>query len=59
MMMHEDHTFATGMGLGLMAGAALAMTLTPKPARQVKKTAHKAAKALGQVMEDLGNDLGI
>ncbi len=54
----KEHSFAKGMGLGMMAGAALGAAMAPKKKSGMKKAAGRAMKTVGQVMEDLSNDMG-
>lgn len=54
----KQHEFAKGMGLGMVAGAALGAAMAPKKKRSVKKAAGKAMKTMGQVMENLSDDMG-
>ena len=54
----KDHEFAKGMGLGVLAGAALGAALMPRKKHSVKKAAGKAMKTVGQVMENLSEDMG-
>ena len=56
----NEHGFAKGMTVGLMAGAAMGamgMMASPMKKSQVKKTADKAIKAVGEMMEDLSSEL--
>ena len=55
----KDHDFAIGMTMGLMAGAAVGMMVAPKQKRGLKKAADKAVKTVGEVMEDLSEELGL
>ena len=54
----KDHEFAKGMGLGVLAGAALGAAMMPRKKHSVKKAAGKAMKTVGQVMENLSEDMG-
>ncbi len=53
-----EHGFLKGVGLGMMAGAAMGMTMAPKKRNDLKKTAKKAMKTMGQTMEDISENLG-
>lgn len=55
----KDHDFAVGMTMGLMAGAAMGIMVTPKRKRSIQKAADKARKTMGEVMEDLADELGM
>lgn len=55
----KDHDFAMGMTMGLMAGAAMGIMMTPKRKRNIQKAADKAKKTVGEVMEDLADELGM
>ncbi len=55
----KDHDFAMGMTMGLMAGAAMGIMMTPKRKRSIQKAADKAKKTVGEVMEDLADELGM
>lgn len=55
----KEHSFAKGMGLGMAAGAALGAAMAPKRKRNMKKAAGKAMKTVGQVMEDLSDNMGL
>lgn len=43
--------FLMGTGLGLVAGTALGMTLSPSR-REIKRAAHRAVKNVNQVVTD-------
>jgi len=55
----KEHGFAKGMGLGMIAGATLGAVMAPKrkSGMNMKKAAGKAMKTVGQVMEDLSNEM--
>jgi len=54
----KEHGFLKGMGLGMVAGAALGAAMMPKRKPSLKRAAGKAMKTVGQVMEDLSGDMG-
>jgi len=53
----KEHRLAKGIGLGMLAGAALGAAMMPRKA-SVKKATGKAVKSMGQVMENLSDELG-
>lgn len=55
----KQHEFAKGMTMGVMAGAAMGMMLAPRKRTNVKRAAEKAMKTVGQVMEDLSDEMGL
>ena len=55
----KQHEFAKGMTMGVMAGAAMGVMLAPRKRTNVKKAAEKAMKTVGQVMEDLSDEMGL
>ncbi len=55
----KQHEFAKGMTMGVMAGMALGAAMAPKKKSSVKKVAGKAIKTVGQVMEDLSDEMGL
>lgn len=54
----KEHEFAKGMTMGVVAGAALGMAMAPRRKPNIKKAAGKAMKTMGQVMENLSDDMG-
>lgn len=55
--MHE-HAFIKGVGLGALAGAAIGMAMVPRKKVNMRKTAGKAMKTVGHVMENLSDEMG-
>lgn len=55
----KQHEFAKGMTMGVAAGMALGMVMFPKKKTNVKRAAEKAMKTVGQVMEDLSDEMGL
>ncbi len=54
----KEHEFMKGMGLGVLTGAALGAAMAPRKKSSMKKAAGKAMKTMGQVMENLSDDMG-
>ena len=55
----KEHEFAKGMTMGVMAGMAMGAMMMPKKKNSVKRAAEKAMKTVGQVMEDLSDEMGL
>ena len=49
--------FLFGMGLGILAGTALGMSMAPRKKR-IQRAAEKAVRTAGEAMEDLTDALG-
>lgn len=45
------------LGLGMVAGAALSMTLKPKDQAMIREKAGSAMKTVGDAMENIGNTI--
>lgn len=54
----KQHEFAKGMAMGVAAGMAMGAVLMPRKKTNMKKAAEKAMRTVGQVMEDLGDEMG-
>ncbi len=54
----KEHEFAKGMGLGMLAGAALGAAMMPQRKSSMKRAAEKAMKTMGQAMENLSDEMG-
>ena len=54
----EKHEFLRGMGVGVLAGAAIGAVMMPKKKHSMKATAGKALKTVGEVMENLSDNMG-
>ncbi len=54
----KEHEFVKGMTMGVVAGAALSAVMMPRKKSSMKKTAGKAMKTVGQVMENLSDEMG-
>ena len=52
-----QHPFLSGMGLGILAGAALSMAMEPKK-RDLKRKARKAMRTVGELADDLSDTMG-
>ncbi|WP_294552251.1 hypothetical protein [uncultured Pseudoflavonifractor sp.] len=53
------HQFIAGIGMGMVAGAALGMAMTGSRKREIKRAADKAIKAVGEVVENLSDTMGM
>lgn len=54
----KTYGFWKGIGIGMMAGAAVGAAMMPKKKVTLKKAAGRAMKTMGQVMEELSDDMG-
>lgn len=54
----KEHEFARGISLGVLVGAALGAAVAPRKKTSMRKAAGKAMKTVGQVMENISNDMG-
>ncbi|WP_202621143.1 hypothetical protein [Pseudoflavonifractor sp. 524-17] len=52
-----QHPFLEGIGLGLVAGAALTMAAAPKK-NELKRKARKAMRSVGDLADDLTDSMG-
>lgn len=50
-----QHQFLRGVGIGVVAGAAIGMALAPKRKSALKHTAEKALKTMGEVAENISH----
>ena len=55
----KDQDFLWGMAMGAVAGTVMGATLAPRRKSQVKKAADKALKTVGEVMENLSEEMGL
>ncbi len=57
----NQHPFLRGIGLGALAGAALALglTMTPKEKNNVRRGARRAARNLSHAVEDMTDAMGL
>ena len=53
------YQFLAGMGLGMAAWAALGMTMSATKKRNIKRAADKAIKAVGEVVENISDSMGM
>ena len=55
-----NHTFLGGMGLGLMARAAMGMAMAAKGMQnpQMRRMAKKAVRKMDQMKDDLADTMG-
>ena len=51
-------SMAKGIGLGMMAGAAVSMMAAPKKKSHKTNSVSKAIRAMGEVLEDVETALG-
>jgi len=54
-----ERNFLKGIGLGVMAGAAVGAMMMPRKKTKLKKAAGKAMKTVGHVMEEISDDMGL
>lgn len=55
----KDQDFLYGMAMGAVVGTVMGATLAPRRKSQVKKAADKAMKTVGEVMENLSEEIGL
>jgi gas vesicle protein len=55
---HPEYAFLTGLAMGGVVGAGLAMWLAPRAAAEIKTRAVDSAKALGNAVTDRYRDAG-
>lgn len=53
----NNKQFFKGIGLGMVTGAAIGMALAPRP-KSMKSAAGKAIKAVGDVVENIAENIG-
>ncbi len=51
--------FMAGMGIGLAAGAVMGMAMSVTKKRDIKRAADKAIKAVGEVVENISDSMGM
>ncbi len=56
--LHHDYAFVTGMVMGGVVGAGLAMWLAPRAAAEIRARAAHSVKALGDAVSDRYRDAG-
>lgn len=55
----KKHMFMTGTIMGLAAGAAMGMAMSVTKKRDIKRAADKAIKAVGGVVENISDSMGM
>ena len=55
----KDHDFAWGMTMGIVTGAAIGWSMSPRKKNSMKKAADKAMRTVGEVMETLSDEMGL
>lgn len=55
----KDQDFFYGMAMGAVVGTVMGATLVPRRKSKVKKAADKALKTVGEVMENLSEEMGL
>lgn len=53
------HMFMTGAAMGVVAGTALGMAMSATKKRGIKRAADKAIKAVGEVVENISDTMGM
>ena len=55
----DNRKFVTGLGLGMIAGGAIGMMMSPQTRRSdTKKMLSRALKGMGDVIDDVTSALG-
>ena len=55
----DNRKFVTGLGLGMIAGGAIGMMMSPQTRRSdTKKMLSRALKGMGDVLDDVTSALG-
>lgn len=55
----KDQDFLCGMAMGAVVGTVVGATMMPRRRSQVKRAADKAMKTVGEVMENLSEEMGL
>ncbi len=55
----KDQDFLYGMAMGAVVGTVVGATMMPRRKSQVKRAADKAMKTVGEVMENLSEEMGL
>ena len=55
----KDQDFLCGMAMGAVVGTVVGATMIPRRKSQVKRAADKAMKTVGEVMENLSEEMGL
>lgn len=54
----KEQDFLCGMVMGTVVGTVVGATMMPRRKSQVKRAADKALKSVGEVMENLSEEMG-
>ncbi|MEG0764437.1 MAG: hypothetical protein RR281_00805 [Pseudoflavonifractor sp.] len=54
-----SNQFIAGIGIGALAGTALGMALSTTKKRDIRRAADKAVRAVGEMMENLSETMGM
>lgn len=55
----KDQDFLCGMAMGAVVGTVVGATMIPRRKSQIKRAADKAMKTVGEVMENLSEEMGL
>ncbi len=55
----KDQDFLYGMAMGAVVGTVVGATMMPRRKSQVKRAADKAMRTVGEVMENLSEEMGL
>ena len=55
----KDQDFLYGMAMGAVVGTVVGAIMMPRRKSQVKRAADKAMKTVGEVMENLSEEMGL
>ena len=55
----KDQDFLYGMAMGAVVGTVVGATMMPRRKSQLKRAADKAMKTVGEVMENLSEEMGL
>ena len=53
------HRFMSGAAMGIVAGTALGLLMSGTKKRDIKRAADKAMKAVGEVVENISDSMGM
>jgi predicted small secreted protein len=53
------HQFISGIGIGVLAGATLGLAMSTSKKREIKRAADKAIKAVGEVVDNISENMGM
>ncbi|MEG1857094.1 MAG: hypothetical protein RR216_00030 [Pseudoflavonifractor sp.] len=54
-----SHQLMTGIGIGVVAGTALGMAMSTTKKRDIRRAADKAVRAVGEMVENLSESMGM